>query len=124
MSIIRKTVYLSRDNTFVITFTSVDEAGTSTAVDLSGIYSLRFALVGSAVDQADYTTLSSGSVLDTSLGDGQVRFKLGGITGLTAGAYTMRLAYLTTAGDTAPSQLAHEDGPDVIRVRVVDSAYV
>ena len=120
MAIISATVYVGRDNTFVLTFT--DAAGA--AVDLSGIYALRFLLVGSGIAEDDYTTLSAGSTLDTSLGSGQVKFKLGNLAGLVAGVFTMRLAYLSSVGDTYPTQLAHEDAPDLVRVRVVDTVDV
>ena len=119
MAIIRATVYIGRDNAFVLTFR--DAAGVP--IDFSGIYALRFLLVGSGIAEADYTTLTAGSTLDTSLGTGQIKFKLGDLVGLGAGVFTMRLAYLTSSGDTYPTQLAHEEAPDVIRVRVAETAY-
>ncbi len=59
-------------------------------------------------------------MVDTSLGSGQVRLKLGGISGLTAGEYQLRLRYKTSSGDTAPTQIAHEgDSAMKVTIKVV-----
>ena len=108
MAAIKKTVFIGDDNTFILTFSSVDAAGTETVMDLSGIHSVLLTLVGSTIAEAEYTSLIAGQVVDTSLGSGRIRLKLGGIVGLAAGAYPLRLRYKTSAGDTAPTQIAHE----------------
>lgn len=119
--LISRTVYLGRDNVFRLRFSSVDAAGVSTSMNFSGIYSMLFELVGSGIEEAEYTTLTSGSVIDTSPGSGEVAFRLGSITDLCAGTFKMRLAYKTASGDTEPTQLAHEYGPDTVVVRVVSA---
>lgn len=122
MALIRKQVYLGRDNTFAVTFTQVNEAGVESAVDFGAVHALRMLLVGSGVAEADYTTLTAGSTLDASLGGGALMFKLGGLVGLLPGVYPLRLASLTAPGDTHPTQLAHEHGDDVISIHVLDTA--
>ena len=117
----RKTVYLGRDNVIALECTSVDQDDASTAIDFSAIYSMLVELVGSGIAEAEYTTLTAGNTVDTSAGSGIVKLRLGSISSLAAGSYKLRLAYKTTVGDTAPTQLVHEKGPDVVTIVVVDA---
>lgn len=120
MAAIKKTAFIGDDNTFVLTFSSVDAAGAETLMDFSGVYSMLLTLVGSGVAEFEYTSLIAGQVVDTSLGGGKVRLKLGGIVGLAAGEYPLRLRYKTSAGDTAPTQIVHEgDASMKVTVKVV-----
>jgi hypothetical protein len=105
---IKKTVFIGDDNTFVLTFSDVDAAGVETLHDFTGTYSMLLTLVGSGIAETEYASLVAGQVIDISLGSGRVRFKLGGITGLAAGEYPMRVRYKTSSGDTAPTQIVHE----------------
>lgn len=117
---IKKPVWIGDDNTFVLTFTDVDAAGVETAHDFAGTYSILLTLAGSGIAEQEYTALTAGNVLDTSLGSGQLRLKLGGIGGLAAGEYALRLRKKTSVGDTAPTQLAHEsDNAMKVTIKVV-----
>lgn len=117
---IKKTVWIGADNTFVLTFADVDAAGVETLRDFAGTYSILLTLAGSAIAEQEYTTLTAGNVLDISESSGQLRCKLGGIAGLVAGEYQLRLRTKTSAGDTAPTQIAHEsDNAMKVTVKVV-----
>ncbi len=120
MAAIKKTAFIGDDNRFVLTFSSVDADGAETLMDFAGVYSMLLTLVGSGIAEAEYTTLTDGQVVDTSLGSGKVRLMLGGIVGLTAGEWPLRLRYKTSAGDTAPTQIVHEaDANMKVTVKVV-----
>lgn len=122
MSLIRKTVYINRANTFVLTFSDIDADGVATPIDLSSVYSFRLLLVGSAVTEQDFLP-SPGDVTDITAGSsGDVRFKLGELTLLNVGTWEMQLAYFPTVLDTVPIQLIHASGPDVVRITVLDIA--
>lgn len=114
---IKKTAFIGADNRFVLTFSDVAADGSEAVHSLAGIYSMLLTLEGSGIAEEEYTSLGDGSVVDTSLGSGQVRLKLGGIAGLTAGTYSLRLRYKTSAGDTAPTQIAHE-GDNAMKVTI------
>lgn len=117
---VKKTVWIGDDNTFVLTFTDVDAAGVETLRDFAGTYSILLTLAGSGIAEQEYTTLTAGNVIDKSMGAGQLRLRLGGIGGLAAGEYALRLREKTSVGDTAPTQLAHEaDNSMKVTVRVV-----
>lgn len=117
---IKKTAFIGDDNVFVLTFSSVDDAGVETLMDFAGIYSVLLTLVGSTIAETEYTSLIAGQVVDTSLGSGRIRLKLGAIAGLPAGEYPLRLRYKTSAGDTAPTQITHEgDSAMKVTIKVV-----
>lgn len=117
---IRKVAYVGRDNTFDLEFSSTDVDGAETLVSFSGIYSVLVELVGGPAE-TEVTTLTAGNIADTSPGSGVVRLALGLIPAVVAGTYMLRLAYKTTIGDTAPTQLVHENGPNPIVVRMLDA---
>lgn len=118
---IRETVYIGRDNEIRLLLSSVDSAEASTPINFSATYSMLLEMVGSGIAEQEYTTLTAGSVVDVSEGSGVVVLRLGPIAGLVPGNYKLRLASKTGAGDTAPTQLIHESGPDVVTLRVVDA---
>lgn len=120
MSAITKTVYLGKDNTFDLAFSSLSTAGVETVLNFAGVYSMTVDLVqnGSVITTQTYTTLTAGSPVDTSPGSGVVRLSLGQMAGLAVGRYYLRLSYKTSSGDTYPTQLTHEraDTPVVVVV--------
>ncbi len=118
---IRKTVYIGRDNQITLNITSVDEDGVATGIDFSTTYSMLLELVGSGIAEYEYTTLTAGNIVDVSQGSGDVVLRLGTIASLAAGSYKLRLASKASAGDTAPTQLIHEKGPDVVTIVAVDA---
>ncbi len=117
---LRKQVYIDRDNTFDLEFTSVNVSGTESLVSFSGIYSVLVELVGGPAE-TEVTTLTAGNIADTSPGSGVIRLALGKIPGLTAGTYKLRLAYKTSVGDTNPTQLVHERGQNQVVVQVFEA---
>lgn len=117
---IRKVVYVGRDNTFDLEFSSVNVDGVESLVSFAGIYSVLIKLVGTgAPAEQEITTLTAGNIADTSPGSGILRLSPGRLTGLVAGTYFLRLAYKTTVGDTNPTQLTHESGPNVVVIQAV-----
>lgn len=118
---VKRTVWIGDDNQFVLAFTSTDSDGVETAMDFATIYSMLLTLSGTGgVAETEYTTLSAGQVVDTSLGAGKVRLKLGGIVGLAVGEYQLRLRFKTSVGDTAPTQIVHEsDNAMKVTIKVV-----
>lgn len=119
MSTISKTVYVGRDNTFDLTFSSIDAAGVETPFDFSAVYSITLELLGSGIAAAEYTSLITGAIVDASPGSGVLRLRLGQIVGLPIGAFPLRLSSKSSAGDASPTQLAHERAETPIVVEVV-----
>lgn len=118
---IKRTVFIGDDNRFTLVFSDVDVDGVEAPKDLSGAYSYLLTLAGSGIAEAEYTSLGAGQVVDNTGGvTGEVSLMLGGIVGLVAGEYPLRLRYKTSAGDTAPTQLTHEgDSGMKVTVKVV-----
>lgn len=117
---IQKTVYIGRDNTFDLEFSTTNVDGVESLANFSGIYSVTATLVsGATTFTATATTLTAGNIADTSPGSGIIRLALGKIPSLTAGTYSLRLSYKTASGDTEPTQLVHEQGPNPVIIRAV-----
>ena len=115
-----QTVYIGRDNTFDLEFSSVSVNGVSSLASFTGIYSVTISLVAGATTFTEtVTSLIAGSAADITPGSGVIRFALGNIAGLTAGTYNLRVSYKTSIGDTSPTQLVHEQGPNPVIIRVV-----
>jgi hypothetical protein len=120
---LRKQVYVGRDNTFDLEFSSVDVEGVETLLSLYNIFSAQIALIpttgatveaeATALDETDYVDITDGAA-------GILHLRLGTIPGLTAGTYMLRLSYMGSSDDPAPTQLVHERGQSAVVVQAID----